>query len=172
MLLLYFMCTNLYINNMQELGKNNAPPISAIKFGSVSPTGKGSQSFTLILPAGGIKGLKKLLPSNSIIIIIIIIMSDNIMATRGNVRDAPAPITFRVGDSFTTFLELEEKVKSYVESNSVQLWEREARTVTSARKRVDRYLKSDLKYYQLKYCCIHGAKAFKTDGKGIRQNTM
>ena len=90
-------------------------------------------------------------------------MSDNIMAARGNVRD---------GDSFTTFLELEEKVKSYEESNSVQLWKREARTVTSARKRVDRYLKSDLKYYQLKYCCIHGAKAFKTDGKGIRQNTM
>ena len=73
---------------------------------------------------------------------------------------------------FTSCSELEEKIKSYEQSNSVQLWKREARTVASATKRVDRYLKPDLKYYQLKYCCIHGGKEFQTDGKGIRQNTM
>ena len=43
--------------------------------------------------------------------------------------------------------------------------------LASANKRVDRYLKLDLKYYQLKYCCIYGGKAFKTDGKGLRLNT-
>ena len=90
------------------------------------------------------------------------------------VLDAPvtSPVVFRVGDYFTSFSELEEKIKSYEQSNSVQLWKREARTVASATKRVDRYLKPDHKYYQPKYCCIRGGKIFQTDGKGIRQNTM
>ena len=97
------------------------------------------------------------------------------MATRGKENEEPpatSPVNFRVGESFKSYKELEEKIKTYEQSNSVQLWKREARTVTSSNKRVDRYLKPDLKYYQLKYCCIHGGKAFKTDGKGLRLNTM
>ncbi|XP_041346645.1 uncharacterized protein LOC121366150 [Gigantopelta aegis] len=39
--------------------------------------------------------------------------------------------------SFKSYKELEEKIKTYEQSNSVQLWKREARTVTSANKRVD-----------------------------------
>ena len=91
------------------------------------------------------------------------LLNNNCNMAAHAVLDAPvtSPVVFRVGDYFTSFLKLEEKIKSYEQSNSVQLWKREARTVASATKRVDRYLKPDLKYYQLKYCYIHGEKSFK-----------
>ena len=70
------------------------------------------------------------------------------MATRGKENKEPpttSPVNFQVGESFKSYKEL-EKIKTYEQSNSVQLWKRETRTVTSANKRVDRYLKPDLKY--------------------------
>lgn len=35
-----------------------------------------------------------------------------------------------------------------------------------------RYLNPKLEYYQLKYCCIHGGRKFKFEGKGIRDNLL
>ena len=73
-----------------------------------------------------------------------------------------------LGEKFPTLKELEVKVKKFEATNFVQLWKREARTIESAKKRVDRYMKEELKYYQLKYCCIHGGKKFKPEGRGVR----
>ena len=70
------------------------------------------------------------------------------MATRGKENEEPpatSPVNLQVRESFKSYKELEEKIKTYEQSNLVQLWKREARTVTSANKRVDRYLKPDLK---------------------------
>ncbi len=53
-------------------------------------------------------------------------------------------------------------MKKYKKENFV----REARTIASAQKRVDRYMKPELKYYQIKYCCIHGWKRIRP-GEGV-----
>ena len=50
----------------------------------------------------------------------------------------------------------------------MKFWKREARTIEAARKRVSRDLNPDLKYYEIKYCCIHGGQKFKSQGKGMR----
>lgn len=78
-------------------------------------------------------------------------------------------VTFTVGEIFGTFEELQAKINEYEKANFVQLWKREARTIESAKNRVDRHMKPELKYYQLKFCCIHGGKKFKPGGKGIRE---
>ena len=38
----------------------------------------------------------------------------------------------------------------------------------SGKKHLTKFLKPDLKYYELKYCCIHGGQAFKAKGKEDR----
>lgn len=65
---------------------------------------------------------------------------------------------------------MEVKIANYEKRNFVQMWKREARTIDAAKKRIDRYMKPQLHYYQLKYCCIHGGRKFKSEGKGIRGN--
>lgn len=74
--------------------------------------------------------------------------------------------TFKVGDSFDTFEELEKSIKKFEEAHFVKFWKREARTVETASKRVNQYINPRLKYYQLNYACIHGGQAFRPRGKG------
>ena len=76
----------------------------------------------------------------------------------------PQP-SFAVGDLFSTFNELEAKVKAYERANFVKFWKRDARTIEAAKNRLNKFLKPELKYYELKYCCIHGGQAFKAKGK-------
>ena len=77
-------------------------------------------------------------------------------------------VPFTVGELFRSFTDLEEKIKSYKERVFCELWKRGARTIAAARKRVGRPMNGELKYYELKYCCIHGGQPFKAKGKGIR----
>ena len=77
--------------------------------------------------------------------------------------------TFKVGDSFETFSEVEKKVAEYEASHYVKFWKRDAITIEAAR--VDRYLNPRLKYYQLKCACTHGDQAFRGKGDGHR-NTL
>ena len=86
------------------------------------------------------------------------------MATRGKKNKEPpatSPVNFRVGEFFKSYKELEEKIKTYEQSNSVQLWMREARTVTSANKRVDRYLTSELASVVSEYSGYHFDRKMK-----------
>ena len=80
-------------------------------------------------------------------------------------------MSFSVGDLFSTFDELEAKVKAYECTRFVQFWKRDARTIEAAKKCLNKFLKPDLKYYELKYCCIHGGQAFKAKGKGSRSSS-
>lgn len=57
--------------------------------------------------------------------------------------------TFKIGDSFRTFAELEKKLKDYEAYHFVKFWKREAQTIEAAAKHVNRYLNPHLKYYQL-----------------------
>ena len=74
-------------------------------------------------------------------------------------------LTFSLGEAFDSFENLEKKTDDFKKANYVELWKREAKT---AKKRVEKYLKPELKYYELKYCCINGGRAFKPKGKGVR----
>ena len=79
-----------------------------------------------------------------------------------------AKVCINTGDLFFTFDELNAKLKAYERQYFVQFWKRDARTVEAAKKRLDRFIKPELKYYEIKYCCIIGGQAFKAKGKGSR----
>lgn len=75
-------------------------------------------------------------------------------------------VSFNVGDKFSSFAELDEKISLYSSTNYVQLWKRDARTIEAAKKRVGKIAASmsdALKYQSVKYCCIHGGKKFTTN---------
>ena len=79
---------------------------------------------------------------------------------------------FAVGKLFASFAELEAKLEEYKRKKFVEFWIRDSRTIKAASKRgVDRPLAPALKYYEIKYCCIHGGQAFKARGKGIRSSS-
>ena len=83
-----------------------------------------------------------------------------------DVPDIDIP-TFKVGDSFKTFDELEKRLKEFESVHYVKFWKREARTVEAATKKVNRYINPRLKYYQLKYTCIHGGQVFRVAQVGL-----
>ncbi|KAH8020349.1 hypothetical protein HPB51_000982 [Rhipicephalus microplus] len=77
-----------------------------------------------------------------------------------------------VGDRFATFAALKEKMEKFSTANLVQLWKRDARTTKTAKKRAGKFasrMPPELKYYHLRYCCIHGGSKFVTSSKGVRK---
>ena len=79
--------------------------------------------------------------------------------------------SFKFGDSYKSFEQLEVDLKRFEKFHYCKFWKREARTVEAAKKRVERYLNPSLKYYQLKYACIHGGQAFRPKGKGCKSTS-
>lgn len=72
-----------------------------------------------------------------------------------------------MGDTFDTFEEFEAALEAYKKKAFVEFWRRDSRTIAAARERgIDRPLKAELKYHELKYCFIHGGQQFKARGKG------
>ena len=79
---------------------------------------------------------------------------------------------FTIGESFNSFAELEQKVDSFQEANSVGLWKRDTRTIAAAQKRMpNRPLNPELKYAELVYSCVHGGRKHTSKSTGIRPNT-
>ena len=76
--------------------------------------------------------------------------------------------SFVFGDCFESFAKLEARVEKFENSHFVKFWKRDTRTVEAARKRMNKSIKPELKYYEIKYCCIHGGQHFKSQGKGLR----
>ena len=89
----------------------------------------------------------------------------NIVQTTGD------DVSFTVGDQFMSFDSQQSRIKMYELVNFTQFWKRDARTIEAAKKRLDRSLNPALKYYEIKFCCIHGGQIFKPSGKGVR-NTL
>ena len=79
---------------------------------------------------------------------------DSDIATTDDEEMAVAQL--KVGDTFESFEELEKRLKQFEDRNFVKFWKREARTREAAMKRVERHIRPELKYYQLKHTCIHG----------------
>ena len=76
--------------------------------------------------------------------------------------------SFVAGESFPTYDDLEKKLERFKHQTFTEFWKRDARSVESATRRMDRHLKKELKYYEVTFCCIHGGKSFKPKGKGVR----
>ena len=77
-------------------------------------------------------------------------------------------VPFFVGQEFRTFEDLDAHIKKYESEHYVQLWRRDSRTVEAARKRMNRPLSDEIKYYEVTYLCIHGGKKFKARGEEKR----
>lgn len=76
---------------------------------------------------------------------------------------------FVVGNQYPDFEAVKDAIQRHQKATGVQFWRRDARTVESAASQVKRPLSADLKYYDVRYCCIHGGKKFKKQGEGHRQ---
>ena len=83
-------------------------------------------------------------------------------------------IAFTSSESFSSFVLLKEAIKKYEDTNFVKLWIRDARTIEAARKSVPKkaaVIAPQIKYYFIKYCCIHGGQKFKYSGEGKRKSS-
>ena len=77
-----------------------------------------------------------------------------------------------IGDRFSSFAELEQKVKSYQVANYVQLWKRDTRTIAAAQRRTpNRHFNPDIKYAEILYSCVHGGRKHLSKSTGKRPNT-
>ena len=78
----------------------------------------------------------------------------------------------RAGDVFAGYEELEMKLNNYKQERFVAFWKRDCRTIAAARKRgIERPLKPALKYYDIKFCCVHGGKTFNPRSRGFRSTS-
>ena len=74
---------------------------------------------------------------------------------------------FEVGEKFPSLEAFEVKLERYKQKTFAEYWTRDSRTIEGARKRgISRPIRSELHYYEVKYCCIQGGQGFKAKGKG------
>ena len=78
---------------------------------------------------------------------------------------------FFVGEEFESFENFEVRKKEYCKQNYVNLYIRDSRLINSAMKRGtirEGHIKQELKYYEVKYACVHGRKHYSSRSKGLR----
>ena len=72
-----------------------------------------------------------------------------------------------IGQKFEDFRAFESAIERYQTVESVQFFKRDSRTVEKAQPRfTNKILNPRLKYYEIKFSCIHGGKKFKPRGQG------
>ena len=83
--------------------------------------------------------------------------------------------TFHIGEKFSSFDQLQEKISAYTRKTYIDLYRRESRTIATAikAKRISstKVINESLKYYEVQYNCIHGGNNFKSQGKGVRASS-
>jgi len=67
-----------------------------------------------------------------------------------------------VGDSFDTYEQFRDKLNEYMQTTATQFYRRDARTIAAARKRLRRPLNDEIKYYDIRFCCIGDGLNFRT----------
>ena len=81
--------------------------------------------------------------------------------------------TFAVGESFSSYEELQQKITNYQKEKYVQLTHRDSRTIEAARKcvlkRVE-FANPTLHYYSVHFACNFGGKKCMNRGSGLRPN--
>ena len=86
---------------------------------------------------------------------------------------AKESISFSAGDKFSSYSELETRIRAYEAENAVQLIRRDCRLMEAARKRTPKRVEQankDLKYFSMHFACIFGGKKYTGKGKGVRPN--
>ena len=73
--------------------------------------------------------------------------------------------SFPVGERFLSFV---EQLRIYETSTYTKFWRRYSRPVAAVRKRLERPLSDQIKYYEITYSCIHGRRKFIARGDGKR----
>ena len=82
--------------------------------------------------------------------------------TRWGVMAESGGINLNVGDKFSTFSQLEVKIRQYELQKKVEFYKRDSRTIESARKGgIKRDIREELKFYQIRYSCINGGKMWQ-----------
>ena len=83
--------------------------------------------------------------------------------------------SFYLGQSFSSYTELIEKIHLFKENEFVELSITDSRKLEKAKKsgRISkgRLVNEDLVYYELKYACIHGGPEFHSKTTGKRKSS-
>ena len=82
-------------------------------------------------------------------------------------------VLFTVGEKFSSYTQLKEKIVAYERSNCVQLTHTDSKTLETARKRATvkaGKAKQDLVYYYIHLTFVFGGKKYQSKGKGKRPN--
>ena len=80
-----------------------------------------------------------------------------------------AVVTFTVGETFSSFASLQEKINKFKEENYCELYVRDSKTINNAARTLRKSFSSEIQFYSIKYACVHGGKKFKQRGAGIRE---
>ena len=86
-------------------------------------------------------------------------------------NSSPEEVIFTIGEKFSAFSELTDKIADFQKANFVQLYIRRSRSIEAAAKRAARkQFNSKLKYSEIEYSCIHGGITFRSTSTGERPN--
>ena len=80
-------------------------------------------------------------------------------------------MSFSVGDKFSSYNDLLERVKAFEETTYSQLVHRDSRTLEAAAKRVPKKVEKankELVYYTINLTCVFGGKKYRNRGTGVR----
>lgn len=87
--------------------------------------------------------------------------SDNEQPTSQTKNLVKVSLGINLRDEFDTYEEFDKKLKELSKKHFVHFWKRDCRTVQGAKKKTERFIDPKIKYYQLKYSCVHGGRMFK-----------
>ena len=96
------------------------------------------------------------------------------MRTAMDVSNEASPsdvASFAVGDTFSSYDDLKKKLAEFEKSHSVQLTQRDSRTLEAAARRVPMRVKNAntaLVYYSISFSCVFGGKKYNSKGSGKR----
>ena len=78
---------------------------------------------------------------------------------------------FCLGEHFTSYDDLKEKMKKYEEEAFVNVWIRDSRIMEAAR--VKKYIDRNpvIKFYEIRYACKHGGRKVKSESTGVRSSS-
>ena len=76
--------------------------------------------------------------------------------------------TFCLGEHFTSYDDIKEKMRKCEKENFVNLWVRDSRAIEAAR--VKKNYNPAIQLYEVRYACKHGRKNFKSESPGERSS--
>ena len=90
---------------------------------------------------------------------------------KSSVTSSSESFRFCLGESFSTYYDLQAKVKTYERLAAVQLTHRDSRTLEGMKSCASNRVKTanpQLVYYNIYFSCVFGGKKYKNKGSGQR----